>query len=437
MCPEALPPRTARLPSNEPRLLWPDGRTSAGRVEQTASGTVFHVDAGSQVIKERLKKNKTLRKGHPPVTPRALPVTRSGTDYVPALPRLSDLDLMRTHGGKVPLRLANAGPAAQALGTDAVDARLLASAANTAGGRRVGIKVMGELLVDVLLADAIRSIASRCQDAQAAANAADALGAPYLEVGFIHKGGRVFVDREYCRLDQGQIADEIERLEPGQHRFINVVHAIGRDDHGLKVGTRRSHALALSATRLPADEVRITVVNPTGWNLHTTAACKTLKLSDAASALERLLAGEAPGIPQGCFGARYPKASEMGSPLFWWLKQAGPCDSRVAAVFDGTTAMNQRQKQYDCGIEAPLSWLATVLPPADYKLAKAQFLGCLKELGQQAKAVPMAHHDDVDEALGALHPEAAKRLNERITTSLSGSLVASTALPAARPGDKG
>ena len=435
MGPAALPPRTARVPQDEPRLRWPDGRTSAGRVEQTAAGTVFHVDAGSQVIKERLRKNKTAGKGHPPLTPRPLPVTRSGTDYVPTLAQLSDLNLMRTQGGKVPLCLANTGAAAHALGTDAVDAKLLASAANTAGGRRVGIKATEELLVDVLLADAIRSIASRCRDAHAAANAADALSAPYLEVGFVHKGGRVFVNREYCRLDPGQISDEIERLAPGQHRFINVVHEIGIDDHGLKGRTQRSHALALSATRLPADKVRITMVNPagleTGWNLVTTAVCKTLEMSDAASALERLLAGEAPALPQGCFGAPDNGASEMGSPLHWWLKQAGPSGSRMKNVFDGATFRNQRQKEYDCGIEAPLSWLATVMPPADYKLAKAQFLGCLKELGQQAKAVPIAHIDAVNEALGSLHPDAAKRLNERMTTSLSGSTVAATELPAA------
>ena len=125
-------------------------------------------------------------------------------------------------------------------------------------------------------------------------------------------------------------------------------------------------------------------------------------------ALERLLAGQMP--PRGA-GVRESawRAPEDGSPLLAWLKNAGPAGAAPEAGLRVPPLMSKKQKAGDCVIESKLTWLATVLPPPDYKLAKAAFLSCLKEVG---------------ELQGSLHPRAGKRLDDRITSSLGGSLVA-------------
>jgi hypothetical protein len=76
------------------------------------------------------------------------------------------------------------------------------------------------------------------------------------------------------------------------------------------------------------------------------------------------------------------------------------------------------QKQpADCGMESYFAWLSTVMPPADYKLAKAAMLHALAELADElARQASPAEKD--------LLAQARTRLNERLTTSLAGSSVA-------------
>lgn len=62
------------------------------------------------------------------------------------------------------------------------------------------------------------------------------------------------------------------------------------------------------------------------------------------------------------------------------------------------------QKADDCAIEVEFAWLASVLPPADYKLAKAHVLNVL------AQAAKTAGWSETE----------LQRLQDRITTSLSG-----------------
>jgi hypothetical protein len=61
------------------------------------------------------------------------------------------------------------------------------------------------------------------------------------------------------------------------------------------------------------------------------------------------------------------------------------------------------QKGQDCLIEVQFAWLASVLPEADYKLAKAHVLNVLTEA---------AEANDLDE-------EVLERLRQRATSSLS------------------
>lgn len=388
-------------------LHWPDGRTSNGVVERTGLGDAFRVDPRSKVIRNR--SNQAQEGDGSSAAPRALAVTREGDHWSPALPSLSDLHFMKNDGGK--LRLQLAGGVSQLRTMDA-DIALLAQLANVAGGRGDGVDDTQSIVLLKLLAECANSIANRCADPEAALKAAKALAAPFAEVRF--QGGPdcreaygtvsgVLVNQKFSELGPGQVSAEVAALAPGEHRFVNVVHV--DSEQGV-------HEMALSMTKLADDRARLTIINSNGWsgigNGVSTAISKTLETGDACRALENLLAGQMPARPAGGRESKW-RAPENGMPLLAWLTASGPAESKLETTFHATPFKSKPQKADDCAVESKLAWLATVMPPADYKLAKATFLACLKELGKTQ---------------GDLHPKAEKRLNKRITTSLSGSTVA-------------
>ena len=105
-----------------------------------------------------------------------------------------------------------------------------------------------------------------------------------------------------------------------------------------------------------------------------------------------------------------------------WLSQVGPpgSESGVEAHRDetGRPVVTTLQKAGDWGIEAMFAFMASALQPADYKLAKA---ACLNTLVQIADRLEPPGTPQADPDLQA----ARRRLQERITSSLSGSMVAS------------
>jgi len=109
----------------------------------------------------------------------------------------------------------------------------------------------------------------------------------------------------------------------------------------------------------------------------------------------------------------------LGRPLLTWFKGAGPADAEISTDFHGTgrPLASSPQKTGDCTSESFFAFLATVLPPADYKFAKAACLNTLVQICDQLEPPGTA-------AANSPLQKARRRLQERITASLSGSLVA-------------
>lgn len=98
--------------------------------------------------------------------------------------------------------------------------------------------------------------------------------------------------------------------------------------------------------------------------------------------------------------ARNWNRCESGVPLLQWFKQG------IATGTDpqATQLRMKPQKSHDCSIEVQFAWLASVLPRADYKLAKAHVLNVLAET---------ATSDGLSEYV-------VERLKDRTTSALSG-----------------
>ena len=192
----------------------------------------------------------------------------------------------------------------------------------------------------------------------------------------------------------------LQSLDEGEHLLLSV----GQWD---AQGT--AHALAISATRLEEGNVRLSVFNSNGWTKsdgngsapHSPAVFKTMSITDAVAALRTLdEMGLAPAVdlPRPWL-ERWGDSSE-GTPLLSWLRNAGPRDAMPLLSEQRMTP----QKSVDCSIEVQFAWLASVLPPADYKLAKAHTLNVL------AQAAETTGRSELE----------LERLQDRITTSLSG-----------------
>ena len=190
----------------------------------------------------------------------------------------------------------------------------------------------------------------------------------------------------------------LQALGPGEHLLLRASQTQG--DAG--------HALAISLTRLEGDGVRVNLLNPNGWggiarreHFHQLPAiAKVLSIDQAREALA-LLSGHVIEPPEV---VRSPAALENwhrvanGAPLTAWLRAAGP-DS----VLQPTRQRMTPQKGQDCLVEVQFAWLASVLPEADYKLAKAHVLNVLTQAGVA---------NDADQPV-------LERLRQRATSSLS------------------
>jgi len=141
-------------------------------------------------------------------------------------------------------------------------------------------------------------------------------------------------------------------------------------------------------------------------------------MEEAVAAMGKLLSDPLP--PPGARSEAHWTDVGKGRPLLEWLNGMGAPGSRISGDFHDTGGqlVSARQKSSDCGIEALFAFMASALQPADYKMAKA---ACLNTLVQIADRLEPPGTAPADSDLQV----ARRRLQERITSSLSGSMVAS------------
>ncbi|WP_423598906.1 hypothetical protein [Roseateles sp. MS654] len=167
--------------------------------------------------------------------------------------------------------------------------------------------------------------------------------------------------------------------------------------------------LAVSATRLSGTEVKLNLFNANGWHLvagrrgfaEAPAIAKTVSLEDTRAALMSLRDGvvEPPEEFQSSPRSLHWHRVDGGAPLYAWLRDVDADSSPLQP----TQQRMRLQKGNDCAVELEFAWLASVLPKADYKLAKAHVLNMLLQAA----------------IANGLHQNVQQRLRERVTSSLS------------------
>jgi hypothetical protein len=142
-----------------------------------------------------------------------------------------------------------------------------------------------------------------------------------------------------------------------------------------------------------------------------------MNVDAAATALADLLAGR---LPPGPAPEDAPGWVCSGEPLHAWLAGLGTASAGgLQADFHraGRPLLTAPQKDNDCTVERIFAFMATALPPADYKLAKAAGLNLLVQVADRLEPPGTV-------ASGSALEDARCYLQWRATSSLSGSAVA-------------
>ncbi|GKT21134.1 hypothetical protein [Acidovorax sp. SUPP3334] len=398
--PHTMPPRMAVL-------RWPNREVSEGHLSGSPSaGLVFHPLPKSGPLGERKStwpaldvENLTLE---------------SFTEYMQNMQNMQNIALNESEPRDIEVVLAEeteAGdvPSVRPKLLDTVPGipqEALETLANVASGvSEDGTDMYSRFELGLILSAALSSMESQCEDPAAVRHAKQAIDQGSCMI-FLTLEQEVAdgVHRRYSMSNAMESAEQIHRilqsLEEGGHRLWHVSQSKGE----------KAHALAISATRIEGGNVRLSVFNSNGWTTslgeglapYSPAAFKIMPIADAAAALETF--GDESMAP----AENLPKPwldlwekSAAGTPLLSWLANAGPHGS---APLLSEQSMPP-QKANDCAIEVQFAWLASVLPPADYKLVKAHTLNVLAQADGNSE-------------------KTLRRLHERITTSLSGYAVA-------------
>jgi len=430
--PDSLPaPRP-----NSHKLLWPDGSKSKGQAWDTPDGPVFEVAS-------RKKDPVLIRRGrHKPALPRdplpaALPVVAkpgdpSGREFLPWLPQMvTDQDFPRD-----PPQDRSPDDRSMSKLLHAIGTPMLERIVRECGATGDGLNDEGTVALKHLLGITLRAVEAQCADPQAVAHAVRALEDRHCEVNL-----RCRPDLDgaaeprlaiYANFDATNTRNKVTTLPPGRIWHVQLVHNT--------TGGGAGHSLGLAVQKQADGRVRLSMTNSNGWPMltnsngwpmqprargaYTPGVFKTMSQDEAVAAIQDLLSGGLPPRPED-MSMRDWTFTALGRPLLTWFKSAGPADAEISTDFHGTgrPLASSPQKTGDCTSESYFAFLATVLPPADYKFAKAACLNTLVQICDQLEPPGTA-------AANSPLQKARRRLQERITASLSGSLVAPQARPA-------
>lgn len=368
-------------------LRWPNGATSDGQLHFNGQGkAIFHAAQVDDTFAARCEKPE--RAGRSEVHPGPIEVAVTAT----------------SHDGGV----AHVEPALlHAL--PRIYPNHLEDLAETAGGLPGGLHTRDAMVLSRVTQGVLRHIEQDSTDPFAVRHAFDALERPFIEIMLDAVEQPDGTARGYrCKV----VEPKLRHGEPG-HDLGEMLHALGPGEHLLLRGTQRrgddAHALAISITRLERGLVQANLFNPNGWggvarrehfDRHPVIG-KVLTIDQARAALASLSGPviEPPAVVRSPAALANWHQAENGAPLAAWLRAAGPDDSFLQPTGPRMTP----QKGQDCLIEVEFAWLASVLPEADYKLAKAHVLNILTEA---------AEANDLDEGV-------LERLRQRATSSLS------------------
>jgi len=459
--PRAPLPQTAHAEDAKPTatLVWPDGRKSAGQVCETPEGPVFEIASATHdaVLARRGRKQPA---GWHNARPRPLPVAAASGDstgrkFVPRLPPvLSATDF--NEDGSLPIGrnyhqrpLGDHAQEVEACRLISMQAQCLGRLAKVAGGWSEGTPDEHLVALQHLFGRSLDAIAAQCTDPRSVSHVAQALSeedsALWL-VNFHSRAARDPTGFTKASFDALAFRERLAKLAPEQHWYVRVIaEHDGFQYHSHKKVATSGHSLGMGIQKQPDGNFRVSVINPNGWTItqpkgkpysvpwhnwitDRPAVFKTVTLNDADTAMQDLLSNRWPIPPRELPKTAWTDAA-LGQPLLAWLQNMGPAEARLSADFhgNGRPLVSARQKRGDCGIESLFAFMATALQRADYKLAKAACLATLMQIVDRLE-VPESRPTKLARAIGLLPEEPLQvtrsRLQQRLTTSLSGAMVA-------------
>jgi hypothetical protein len=426
----ALRPRVELPRPVRGQLLWPDGHRSSGKVLQTQEGPVFEVASRRRdpVLAQR-GHHKTGRPRDAAAAP--LPVVAaaadpSGRKFVPRLPLLPAGDFYADGRLKLDMEVSwlppHEGAVPESVRLPWIRREEISAIVINAGGapRGAGLKSLEHVAQKRLFGRSLQAVAPYCSDPQRARNVADALLGADSALWLRPRPAGTGPDAGWnvlSNVDASAVPARLAALAPGQIWHMRVVQ---EDPSGTG-----DHYLGIALERQADERFRLSVVNSNGWLLATRGqdgdvpgVFRTVDIDAAAATLQDLLCGRLPDRPAEVPERHWTQAPRARMVLEWW-RGADAVDPRLSADFHGTGDMlrSARQKYDDCSAESLFAFLATALTPPDYKLAKAACLNTLVQIADRLEPPGTAAPD-------APLQVARRRLQERITSSLGGHMVA-------------
>ncbi len=416
----ASPPGSA---SGSGRLLWPDGRQSAGTIVPGAAGPRMQLRPDDPVLLER----KPDAQGVPP---KPIDVHAVGSHiYAPKIP---GLNYIAGNQSRPPTHLPTPVPGHvrqttagtlnvhhQGVESRPVSVQSLGAIVRNASTYRDGLSTDDRQIAAGLFGHAVESVAAQAQDPAAMRQVAHALKNS-MALTYQTWNDTTHV---HATFDLPQLQSRVDALKPGQSAFINVNAVAGPE----------GHALGLAIQRDEQSQFRVSALNSMGWDDgNRPALSKTVSRTALASSLERLLSdasvyanphdnvaasaeGSSPKSKfqqwEAAFASQDWISPFQGKPLRQWHEDI---PSAAAGPTSATSPRQTPQKNDDCGIENSFAFMATTLNPSDYKLAKAACLGSLHQIAQDLEASGAS--DDLT--------RVKARLAQRTTSALRGNITA-------------
>lgn len=396
-------------------LKWPDGSVSEGvAVKVGKHDYQFHLDQRDAALTTRKAAESTTA-----IVPLKVDKEKSsffsrGRKFTPSLPSLENAGL---HRGRGPVELRGddlnfdhgqiVSEGLKSLSKQDINQMLsnVSFAKDLDQGEGRGLNRHQQAALLNIFASTLRALADQYTDRPALRNAAKALANPV----FLQIGVRPNPATRQLALASGSskspeaVKHAVSQLRPGEHLYFPIYY-----------GPRGAvHAAGLSVTRIGTEDRPKLRVSLTDTEYGRPGIFVDVSSRRFLRELPNLLSGKLHPSTEQLVQDITASASNFRKPLRQWLARIDPSRTPSSIYFGGKVLEQPTQNGPSCVSENAFAFMATVLEPSDYKLAKAACLNTMLQIGER-------HFADS----GRFGSEILARIKERASHALAGSALA-------------